>query len=98
MSSDERRAVAFTPRIAPDVGDDNTDPQDTLPAHAWTPKREDQCRNCGAHVTPRFRKCLGDDDDVAHACRQCVDQDELYCGAAADPDWEKRVQHDGGDS
>jgi len=96
MSSDERRATAASQRIAADMGDEYTHPQGTAPAAAWEPTNVDQCQSCGAHVTSRFRKCLGDANNIAHACRQCADQNDLYCGAAADPDYEPRVQADGG--
>ncbi|MCL9812809.1 DUF7563 family protein [Natranaeroarchaeum aerophilus] len=29
------------------------------------------CRNCGAHVTEDFRRVFGDEDHVAHRCREC---------------------------
>lgn len=92
MSSDESRSSTFTPRVAADVGDDNTHPQSTRSAAAWRPRDESKCLGCGGHVTPQFRKSLGDDDDVAHACPSCVDASDLQNGAAADPEFEKRVQ------
>lgn len=60
-------------------------------ARRWTPQRKDRCQGCGGHVSAQYRKSLGDPDDVAHACPNCVGDSDIYNGAAADPDWEKRV-------
>lgn len=34
----------------------------------------DRCQNCGRHVTLQFRRTMGDNDDIAHACPECADK------------------------
>lgn len=72
--SSERSPAANYQRVAPDLGDDYTDPQETLPASSWRPQRVDACRGCGSHVTDQYRKVRGDNDDVVHACPNCSDK------------------------
>lgn len=62
----------------------------------WRPQGKQECQGCGGHVTPQFRKSLGDENDVAHACRECVTGNDLLDGAAGDPEWERRVEYDEG--
>jgi len=31
----------------------------------------DECQNCGSHVSETFRRVCGDNDNVAHACAEC---------------------------
>lgn len=44
---------------------------------------DDQCQNCGAHVSDTFRRVLGDNDDIAHACQACTPRTEHYHGRVA---------------
>lgn len=44
-----------------------------------------ECQTCGSHVTPDFRRVLGDNDDQVHACPNCANGGELMRGAAGDP-------------
>jgi len=41
------------------------------------------CRNCGAHVSEDFRRVFGDEDHVAHRCRECDTSRRLSRGSAA---------------
>lgn len=42
-----------------------------------------ECLSCGAHVTPRFARVFGDNEDEIHGCPNCRDLNELYEGVAA---------------
>lgn len=54
------------------------------PAKSTTlPYREDRCQNCGGHTTDRFRRVLGDNDNIAWACPECHGHESLYRRAAA---------------
>lgn len=44
---------------------------------------KDQCQNCGAHVSKRFRRVRGDNNDIAHACRECAPRNHEYPYAVA---------------
>lgn len=44
---------------------------------------EDRCQNCGEPVSESFRRVLGDNDNVAHACQECTPRTEHYHGAVA---------------
>jgi len=46
---------------------------------------DSQCWNCGAHVTPRFARVMGDNDDEVYACPRCQGFRELSEGAGGDP-------------
>lgn len=40
----------------------------------WTTRGPTQrCWNCGAHVTPRFSRVMGDNDDRVYACPRCAE-------------------------
>lgn len=41
------------------------------------------CRNCGGHVTPRFARVMGDNEDQVFACPDCQGFRELSEGAGA---------------
>ena len=81
MSSDQTTLGGFEwvgdPEPAPEPDADETP--------RWEPQRTDMCLGCGGHVSEQFRRVFGDNDDRAHACRQCVGQEALLNGAAADP-------------
>lgn len=49
-----------------------------------TSETESRCWNCGAHVTPRFARVMGDNDNQVHACPRCNGFRELSEGAAGD--------------
>lgn len=36
------------------------------------------CQNCGSHVSLRFTKVFGDNDDIVHACFHCSPHYELF--------------------
>lgn len=42
--------------------------------------------DCGKHVTERFAKVFGDNDDEVHSCPRCATEKELNAGTAAFPD------------
>lgn len=44
---------------------------------------KDQCQNCGAHVSKRFRRVRGDNQNLAHACRECAPRNHEYPYAVA---------------
>ncbi len=44
---------------------------------------DDQCQNCGAFVSETFRRVRGDNDNVAHACRECAPRNHEYPYAVA---------------
>lgn len=44
-----------------------------------------RCWNCGGHVTPRFARVMGDNDDKVYACPRCQGFRELSEGAGGDP-------------
>lgn len=41
------------------------------------------CQQCGSHVSERFGQVYGDEEDVAHACLNCVPKERLHEGAGA---------------
>ncbi|WP_084813314.1 DUF7563 family protein [Natrinema thermotolerans] len=41
------------------------------------------CLHCGAHVSDRFRRVFGDDDDRAHRCGSCDSYARMSRGSAA---------------
>jgi len=48
----------------------------------WTPTGDDgptgkRCQNCGAQVSREFRRVMGDENWVAHACPQCTENRNL---------------------
>jgi hypothetical protein len=43
-----------------------------------------QCNNCGEHVTERFARVFGDNDDEVFACTSCAVLRELYDGRASE--------------
>jgi len=49
----------------------------------WTPIGDDsadasrRCQNCGAQVSREFRRVMGDENWVAHACPQCTENRNL---------------------
>lgn len=45
---------------------------------------DDQCQNCGRHVSETFRRVLGDNENIAHACQACTPRTEHYHGRVAD--------------
>ncbi|MFA9502378.1 hypothetical protein A6E15_02075 [Natrinema saccharevitans] len=44
------------------------------------------CLHCGTHVTDRFRRVFGDDEDRAHRCGDCDTYARLSRGSAAGVD------------
>ena len=44
------------------------------------------CLNCGAHVTPEFRRGYGDDRNRVHRCPDCDTYTRLSSGSAAGKD------------
>lgn len=42
-----------------------------------------ECRFCGESVSKDFRRVFGDQDDVAHRCRECDVFSRLQRGSAA---------------
>lgn len=51
-----------------------------------------QCQTCGAHVTPDFVRVFGGPDGAVHACPRCSTKGAIRRGAAADPDFQRRVE------
>lgn len=41
-----------------------------------------ECRNCGAHVTRRFARVMGNNDDEVYGCPRCLTLGELMSGAS----------------
>lgn len=39
-----------------------------------------QCNNCGGHVSDRFARVFGDNDDEVFACYDCTGFRELFDG------------------
>ncbi|WP_438267630.1 DUF7563 family protein [Halorussus aquaticus] len=50
-----------------------------------------QCRNCGTHVSDDFRRVYGSNDDVVYACRTCVSKTILNSGGSACPERRERL-------
>jgi hypothetical protein len=51
-----------------------------------------RCRNCDSHVTDRFARVFGDNQDDVHNCLACTTNRDLYDGAAsAGDDWSDSV-------
>jgi predicted SprT family Zn-dependent metalloprotease len=42
-----------------------------------------ECRNCGGHVTARFRRVFGDNDGEVWGCRECMGSTEIVNGGPA---------------
>lgn len=62
----------------------------------WAPQNtQQQCRSCGAHVTQQFARVFGDNGDEVHACHNCAMAAALMNGAAADTDYNHRVEEGG---
>ncbi|WP_090614534.1 DUF7563 family protein [Natrinema salaciae] len=49
----------------------------------WSSVNHSTCQHCGAHVTDRFRRVFGDDDDRVHRCGDCDSYARLSRGSAA---------------
>ncbi|WP_284013258.1 DUF7563 family protein [Halobaculum litoreum] len=47
-----------------------------------------ECQFCGRHVTRRFARVFGDEDDVAHRCLACDSTFRVQNGSAAGLDAE----------
>ncbi|WP_435143664.1 DUF7563 family protein [Halobaculum sp. P14] len=47
------------------------------------------CRHCGVHVTRRFCRVFGDDNDIAHRCPACDTRGRIIAGSAAGKDVDK---------
>ncbi|WP_440010560.1 DUF7563 family protein [Halomicrococcus sp. SG-WS-1] len=77
---------------------DGTDEQTHRTRPAWNPGGDETsrllaCRNAGCdndHVDPEFARILGDGDAV-YACPECTSWAALKGGAAADPEFDHRV-------
>ncbi|WP_225917778.1 DUF7563 family protein [Halobaculum rubrum] len=44
---------------------------------------ERECQFCGCHVTARFARVFGDENDVAHRCLSCDSTFRVQNGSAA---------------
>ncbi|WP_149782202.1 hypothetical protein [Natrinema hispanicum] len=69
----------------------------------WPSVDHSTCEHCGAHVTDRFRRVFGDDEDRAHRCGDCDTYARLSRGSAAGvdvaiPDPETSPGRHGGES
>lgn len=42
-----------------------------------------ECQNCGAHVSERFARVCGDEDNIAHTCPRCDSKGAIRAGSAA---------------
>ena len=42
-----------------------------------------ECQNCGTHVSERFARVMGDENNIVHACPQCDSEGALRAGTAA---------------
>lgn len=51
---------------------------------------DDTCPRCGGTVTEHFRRVFGDRDGEIHGCTNCLTDEQLFAGAAAGLDVEKR--------
>lgn len=49
------------------------------------PGPENRCWNCGGHVTARFARVMGDNDNEVYVCPKCCGFRELSNGASGDP-------------
>lgn len=49
------------------------------------PGPENRCWNCGGHVTARFARVMGDNDNEVYVCPNCCGFRELSNGASGDP-------------
>ncbi|WP_394328081.1 DUF7563 family protein [Halostagnicola kamekurae] len=49
----------------------------------WPSVNESTCQNCGSHVTDRFGRVFGDENDRAHRCGNCDSYRRLSRGSAA---------------
>ncbi|MFA9502656.1 hypothetical protein ACERIM_07720 [Natrinema sp. H-ect1] len=52
----------------------------------WPSVDHSTCQHCGAHVTDRFRRVFGDDEDRAHRCGDYDTYARLSRGSAAGVD------------
>lgn len=51
-----------------------------------------RCRNCDSHVTERFARVFGDNQDDVHNCIDCATNRDLYDGAgSADDGWSEQA-------
>ncbi|WP_254762968.1 DUF7563 family protein [Natrinema marinum] len=69
----------------------------------WSSVDNSTCCHCGAHVTDRFRRVFGDDDNRAHRCGDCDTYARLSRGSAAGvdvsiPDPETSLGRHGGEA
>lgn len=87
MSRPETPLTEFGTEPAPEPNEAATHPQQTRTAASWTPEDRPTCQNCGGHVSRQYRRALGDDSDVAHACPECTSKEDIYRGAASNPDY-----------
>jgi hypothetical protein len=51
-----------------------------------------RCTTCGRHVSDRFARVFGDNEDEVHGCPACATQRDLYAGltegdTVPDGDW-----------
>lgn len=73
-----------------DDADDPPAPEDRTPEEqSWTPDGDDDrsndagssCLNCGAHVSRDWRRVMGGNDGLVHACPECASNTDLFDGA-----------------
>lgn len=91
MSTEQRSNDEFEAR---ETVTEDPHPQSPASHTSWAPEDKTNCRGCGSHVTANYRRALGDEEDVAHACPNCESNANIYDGAASNPDFDPRV--DGG--
>ena len=54
------------------------------------------CDNCGAHVTPTFKRARSDNDGVLHGCLECTSPaTRVRDCAGVDSDYKTRSDADG---
>jgi len=58
----------------------------------WPSVDNSTCNHCGAHITDRFHRVFGDDDDRAHRCGNCDTFARLSRGSAAGIDVSIRIR------
>lgn len=55
-----------------------------------------QCDNCGAHVSPAFKRARSDNDSVLHGCPECTSPaTRARDCAGVDSDYQQRTGPDG---
>lgn len=47
---------------------------------------KEQCQNCGSHLSEAFRRVKGDNQNVAHACPDCMPKNHEFPYAVAGVD------------